>query len=125
MIPAAGKGTRLQPPTNYLPKPGLALPGRPVLETIIELLAGHDADDLIINTSHRAPEIEHYLRDSGGGDVNIACAFEGQLAGDTLHTRAPGSAGAVAAPDRQRRLLRATRRHIRRLRQHRPRLAAG
>ncbi|MDH3889128.1 MAG: sugar phosphate nucleotidyltransferase, partial [Gammaproteobacteria bacterium] len=63
MILAAGKGTRLQPLTNYLPKPMLTLLGRPVLDSIIELLANHGVHDIIINTSHLASEIENYFRD--------------------------------------------------------------
>ena len=95
MILAAGKGTRLQPLTNYLPKPMLTLLGRPVLESIIELLATHGVSDIILNTSHLASEIERYFRDGRGRGVDIAYSFEGHLEGDTLHARALGSAGGM------------------------------
>jgi mannose-1-phosphate guanylyltransferase len=95
MILAAGKGTRLQPLTNYLPKPMLTLLGRPVLESIIELLAEHGIRDIIINTSHLASEIEGYFRDGSGRGIDIAYSFEGHLEGNTLHTRALGSAGGM------------------------------
>jgi len=95
MILAAGKGTRLQPLTNYLPKPMLTLLGRPVLESIVELLASHGIRDLIINTSHLASEIEGYFRDGRGRGIDIAYSFEGHLVGDVLHTRALGSAGGM------------------------------
>ena len=95
MILAAGKGTRLQPLTNFQPKPMLTLLGRPVLDSIIELLAGHGVRDIIINTSHLASEIENYFRDGSGRGVDIAYSFEGHLQGDTLHTRALGSAGGM------------------------------
>jgi mannose-1-phosphate guanylyltransferase len=95
MILAAGKGTRLQPLTNYLPKPMLTLLGRPVLDAIVELLAGHGVRDIIINTSHLAAEIENYFRDGSGRGIDIAYSFEGHLEGDTLHTRALGSAGGM------------------------------
>ncbi|MDH3972199.1 MAG: nucleotidyltransferase family protein, partial [Gammaproteobacteria bacterium] len=95
MILAAGKGTRLQPLTNYLPKPMLTLLGRPVLDSIIELLANHGVHDIIINTSHLASEIENYFRDGSGRGVDIAYSFEGHLQGDTLHTQALGSAGGM------------------------------
>ena len=95
MILAAGKGTRLQPLTNYLPKPMLTLLGRPVLESIIELLAAHGIRDIIINTSHLASEIEGYFRDGSGRGIDIAYSFEGHLEGNTLHTRALGSAGGM------------------------------
>jgi mannose-1-phosphate guanylyltransferase len=85
MILAAGKGTRLQPLTNYLPKPMLTLLGRPVLESIMELLAEHNVRD-IINTSHQASEIEGYFRDGCGRGIDITCSFEGHLKGDALHT---------------------------------------
>ena len=95
MILAAGKGTRLQPLTNFLPKPMLTLLGRPVLDSIIELLATHGVHDIIINTSHLASEIENYFRDGSGRGVDIAYSFEGHLQGDTLHTQALGSAGGM------------------------------
>ena len=95
MILAAGKGTRLQPLTNFLPKPMLTLLGRPVLDSIIELLATHGVHDIIINTSHLAAEIENYFRDGSGRGVDIAYSFEGHLQGDTLHTQALGSAGGM------------------------------
>lgn len=95
MILAAGKGTRLQPLTNFQPKPMLTLLGRPVLDSIIELLAGHGVRDIIINTSHLASEIENYFRDGNGRGIDIAYSFEGHLEGDTLHTRAMGSAGGM------------------------------
>ena len=95
MILAAGKGTRLQPLTNYLPKPMLTLLGRPVLESIIELLAAHGIRDIIINTSHLASEIESYFRNGSGRGIDIAYSFEGHLEGNTLHTRALGSAGGM------------------------------
>ena len=95
MILAAGKGTRLQPLTNYLPKPMLTLLGRPVLESIIELLAGHGVSDIIINTSHLASEIENYFRNGSGRGIDIAYSFEGHLEGEVLHTCALGSAGGM------------------------------
>mgnify|MGYP001823863516 FL=1 len=95
MILAAGKGTRLQPLTNYMPKPILTLLGRPVLESFIELLAAHGFHEVIINTSHLASEIENYFRDGSGRGIDIAYSFEGHLEGDTLHTRALGSAGGM------------------------------
>jgi mannose-1-phosphate guanylyltransferase len=73
----------------------LTLLGRPVLDSIIELLAGHGVRDIIINTSHLASEIENYFRDGNGRGIDIAYSFEGHLEGDTLHTRALGSAGGM------------------------------
>jgi len=95
MILAAGKGTRLQPLTNFLPKPMLTLLGRPVLDSIIELLAGHGVSDIIINTSHLASEIENYFRNGSGRGIDIAYSFEGHLEGEVLHTCALGSAGGM------------------------------
>ena len=60
MILAAGKGTRVQPPTYHVPEPMIRLIRKPVLASIIERLRQHRVDQIVINTSHLAPTIEDY-----------------------------------------------------------------
>ena len=43
MMLAAGKGTRVRPITNVVPKPMIPLVGKPIMETIIEHLRDSDS----------------------------------------------------------------------------------
>ena len=42
IIPLAGKGTRLRPHTHLVPKPMLKVAGRPVMDWVMDRLAGLD-----------------------------------------------------------------------------------
>ncbi len=61
MILAAGKGTRVQPLTYRLPKPMIPVIGKPVMEYLIEELAKHGFNEIMINVSHQAHRIEEYF----------------------------------------------------------------
>src|SRR5450755_193421 len=95
MVLAAGKGTRVQPITNVVPKPMIPLLGKPVLESILEHLRDNGFDEIVINTSHLAPVIEDYFRDGSRLGIRIAYSFEGLLSGGCLEGRAVGSAGGM------------------------------
>ena len=92
MIVAAGLGTRMQPLTQWLPKPAVPVRGVPLIASQLELLAAHGAREVVINT-HHLPEalmeaarewcpagmtlefsIEKELLDTGGG-IRRAAAF--------------------------------------------------
>jgi mannose-1-phosphate guanylyltransferase len=95
MVLAAGKGTRVRPITNVVPKPMIPLLGKPVLESIIEHLLRNGFNEIVINTSHLAPVIEDYFRDGSRLGVQIAYSFEGLLEGGKLEGIAVGSAGGM------------------------------
>src|SRR6185295_14289812 len=59
IILAAGKGTRLRPHTNTIPKPLLAVQGRPILDWIIGALP--PVDRLVVVVNYLAEQIEAYL----------------------------------------------------------------
>ena len=59
IILAAGKGTRLQPHTNTIPKPLLAVQGRPILDWILGALP--PVDRLIVVVNYLSEQIEDYL----------------------------------------------------------------
>ena len=46
------KGTRLLPATKYTPKPLIRVAGRPVLDYVVDKLAGLDVEELIFITGH-------------------------------------------------------------------------
>jgi len=59
IILAAGKGTRLRPYTNEIPKPLLAVQGRPILDWIIGALP--PIGRLVVVVNYLAEQIEDYL----------------------------------------------------------------
>ena len=96
MILAAGKGTRLRPITYKLPKPMVPIFHRPVMDYLVELLKHHHFDEIMVNVSHLAREIENYFRDGQKHGVNMAYSFEGSLDSQgNLVGKALGSAGGI------------------------------
>jgi mannose-1-phosphate guanylyltransferase len=96
MILAAGKGTRVQPITYTIPKPLIPILQKPVMEFLVDLLRDHGFDDIMVNVSHLAQEIESYFHDGQRFGVNIGYSFEGLIGGrGELVGKAMGSAGGM------------------------------
>lgn len=95
MILAAGKGTRVRPITYTMPKPMMPILQKPVMEFLLELLRQHGFDQIMVNVSHLAEEIESYFRDGQRFGVQIAYSFEGRIVDGTLVGEAVGSAGGM------------------------------
>jgi len=95
MILAAGKGTRVRPITNIVPKPMIPLVGKPIMQSIIEHLRDSGFDEIVVNTSHLAPKIQDYFADGANFGVQMAYSFEGQISGGKLEGEAIGSAGGM------------------------------
>jgi mannose-1-phosphate guanylyltransferase len=96
MILAAGKGTRVRPITHTIPKPLIPILQKPVMEFLVELLRQHGFDQIVVNVSHLANEIEGYFRDGQRFGVEIAYSFEGKMDEEgNLVGEAVGSAGGM------------------------------
>ena len=95
MILAAGKGTRVRPITHTIPKPLIPILQKPVMEFLLELLRQHGFDQIVVNVSHLANEIESYFRDGQRFGVEIAYSFEGSIIEGELVGKALGSAGGM------------------------------
>ena len=95
MILAAGKGTRVRPITYTTPKPMIPILEKPVMEFLLELLRNHGFNEIMVNVSHLAKEIESYFRDGQRFGVQIAYSFEGQITDGELIGEAIGSAGGM------------------------------
>jgi mannose-1-phosphate guanylyltransferase len=95
MILAAGKGTRVRPITHTTPKPMIPILQKPVMEFLLELLKEHGFDEIMVNVSHLAEEIENYFRDGQRFGVQIAYSFEGRIEDGELIGEALGSAGGL------------------------------
>ena len=95
MILAAGKGTRVRPITYTIPKPLIPILQKPVMEFLLELLRTHGFNEIMVNVSHLAEEIENYFRDGQRFGVDIAYSFEGSIVEGKLVGAALGSAGGL------------------------------
>lgn len=95
MILAAGKGTRVRPITYTIPKPLIPILQKPVMEFLLELLRQHGFDEVMVNVSHLADEIEGYFRDGQRFGVRIGYSFEGRIIDGKLVGEALGSAGGL------------------------------
>src|SRR5579871_1547467 len=72
VILAAGKGTRMRELTNELPKPMLeVVPGKPILEVILEGILAAGIRELFIVTGFRADVIESYFGDGSKWGAQI------------------------------------------------------
>jgi len=95
MILAAGKGTRVRPITYTIPKPLIPIMQKPVMEFLLELLKQHGFEQVVVNVSHLAHEIEGYFRDGQRFGVEITYSFEGRIIDGQLVGEALGSAGGM------------------------------
>lgn len=95
MILAAGKGTRVRPITDTVPKPMIPIINRPVMEFLVDLLRQHDFRDIIVSTSYLSHEIENYFREGSRFGVNIAYSFEGYHCDGEIVPEGAGSAGGL------------------------------
>ena len=77
MILAAGRGERMRPLTDNLPKPLLPVAGKPLLQYHVEALAQAGFTDLVINHSRFGERIEAFLADGADFSVTIRYSAEG------------------------------------------------
>lgn len=80
VILAAGKGTRMRDLTNALPKPMLKVQGKPILQHIVEGLAGNGIRECCIVTGWKAEVIEAHFGD--GSKFGLRVSYQRQLVQD-------------------------------------------
>lgn len=62
-ILAAGKGTRLRPYTDTMPKPMVPVADKSIIKRTLEKLAAVGVEEVVINLHHLAPVLEEHLCD--------------------------------------------------------------
>jgi len=78
MILAAGRGERMRPLSDRVPKALLAVGGRPLVAHLIDRLARAGFTDLVVNVSHLGELIERELGDGARHGVRIAYSREAE-----------------------------------------------
>jgi MurNAc alpha-1-phosphate uridylyltransferase len=89
MLLAAGRGERMRPLTDAVPKPLLQAGGRSLIEHQLERLHIAGVRDVVINLSYRGQQIREYLGDGRRYSLNITYSDEGdapqETAGAIIH----------------------------------------
>lgn len=87
LVLAAGRGTRLRPLTDSLPKVMIPFAGKPLLEYVVRLLTRHGFDDLVINLHHLPHVISDHFGDGRAWGVSITYSLEDDLLGTASTAR--------------------------------------
>jgi MurNAc alpha-1-phosphate uridylyltransferase len=83
MILAAGRGERMRPLTDHMPKPLLSVAGKPLIEHHIDRLAKAGVRQLVINLAWKGEKIREALGTGARFGVEIAYSDEGERALET------------------------------------------
>jgi N-acetyl-alpha-D-muramate 1-phosphate uridylyltransferase len=86
LLLAAGRGERMRPLTDTVPKPLLKAGGRSLIEWQIAALARAGIADIVVNTAHLAEALERALGDGARYGVRLHYSREGTRAEDALET---------------------------------------
>jgi len=92
MLLAAGRGERLRPITDTLPKPLVRVAGKPLIVYHLEALARANVREVVINLSWLGEQIRAALGDGSRYGVQIAYSEEGSVpleAGGGIHHALP------------------------------------
>jgi MurNAc alpha-1-phosphate uridylyltransferase len=72
MVLSAGLGTRIASAANGVPKPLVALGGKPLIDHVLDRLAEAGVQRAIVNVHHRADQIERHLQGRQAPPIEIS-----------------------------------------------------
>ena len=81
VILAGGLGTRMRPITETIPKPMIAVAGKPFLQHQLELLRGAGIERALLLVAYLGEQIQEYFRDGAKFGCDISYSFEPSLLG--------------------------------------------
>jgi N-acetyl-alpha-D-muramate 1-phosphate uridylyltransferase len=79
MLLAAGRGERMRPITDSLPKPLVPVAGKPLIGWHLGALARAGFREVVVNTSWLAPQLHAALGDGSAWGVSISWSDEGPV----------------------------------------------
>lgn len=83
MILSAGRGERMRPLTDTIPKPLLPVEGKPIIQFTIEKLVSAGVCEIIINIAHLGQKIKQSLGTGSRFGISIVYSDEGESALET------------------------------------------
>ena len=86
LILAAGRGERMRPLTDHIPKPLLEVGGKALIEWHLEALARAGVREVVVNTAWLEEQFPATLGDGSRYGVKISYSFEGRDHGGALET---------------------------------------
>lgn len=78
MILAAGRGERMRPLTDHMPKPMIPVAGKPLIEHHLHHLATAGFKDIVINIAYRSQQLRNALGDGERFGLRIIYSDEGE-----------------------------------------------
>ncbi len=76
VILAGGRGQRLRPYTNLVPKPMLKVGSKPILEYLITNVKKHGFNKVILAVGYKGEIIEDYFKDGSDFGISIEYSYE-------------------------------------------------
>ncbi len=83
MILAAGRGERMRPLTDAIPKPLLLAADKPIIQYTIEQLVAAGFSEIVINIAHLGQQIKQTLGSGGQFGASIVYSDEGESSLET------------------------------------------
>lgn len=83
MVLAAGRGKRLRPLTDAMPKPLVPVAGVPLIDSRLAALAAAGVQDVVINVAYRSAQIIEHVGDGSAWGLHVRYSDEGDQALET------------------------------------------
>ena len=96
LVLAGGEGTRLRPLTLTQPKPAVPLVDRPFIRFMVDWLARHGVEDVVMACGFRAADVRAAVGDEVSGGVSIRYLEEPEPLGTAGPVRLAADAGMLA-----------------------------
>tara|TARA_Y100001970_G_scaffold25007_1_gene29840 strand:+ start:562 stop:1263 length:702 start_codon:yes stop_codon:yes gene_type:complete len=84
IILAAGRGNRLRPLTDKVPKPLTKINGEPLIERHVKRLSESSFEEIVINLSYKGDQIEKHIGDGTRYGIRVKYSKEGDQPLETL-----------------------------------------